>query len=144
MPSSKLSNRRDAALKPPICKSIPPALPRIPWMTNTLLTFEWILPPYPPTLVAETVSFSQPPGTTDLYWWDNASPATPRIANCKIIIPPDGSLASARMVAIDQNGSQRIVETDFPNPGPPPNAFSIFAWNYQTDPADIASIENPV
>jgi len=143
MPSSKLIIRRDAAKKPTICISTPPAWPTFPWLTTTYLEFDWQNPGDWPYSIVEEVTFTNPPKTTYTWYWANPSSAEPRIKDCLITIPPDGSQAHARMIAIDELSSLRLVETDFPNPGPRPAGFAIFHWNIMTDHADLAAILDP-
>lgn len=144
MPSSKLSGRRTTAKKPPICLSKPPLMLLVPWTTTTRLLYSYLLPPYWPTLLVKDVTLDQVSGQRNAWYWNNPATALPKLIDCLIIIPTGTEPAYARLRARDQQDIVRTAETSFPNPGQPPNAFTIYYWDFYSHPGDTVSIENPV
>jgi len=144
MPSSKLSPRTGTAKKPSICITRALPLPLLPWTTSTRILYSYLLYPYPPTLLVKDITFKQVAGEKHAWYWYNPATALPKLEDCLIIIPKGAPDAYARLRARDQLDVLRTAETSFGNPGPPPNAFTIYYWDYQSHPDDTVSIENPV
>lgn len=143
MPSSKLSVRTATAKKPSICLSTPPIIVPIPWQNIARLLWNWTIGGYPPTVLVEDITPAQPPGLTEIWYWYNPSGSTPRIIDLTLKIPASGPYAWAWSRALDQLSAIREVKTSFPNPGYPPNSFSLYAWDWYSNPGDVVTFQNP-
>lgn len=144
MPSSKLSGRRTTARKPSVCLSKPPGWPNVAWVTP--LSIQWVPQPpqtYPVALYKE-ITPTQDKANPNTWQFLDPSATPPAITKLTITIPGTPAAAHCEAEMLDTLLVTHEARTDFPNPGPPPNNFTISTWDWLSHPGDALAVTNPV
>lgn len=140
---NKLTIRRDAAQKPPVCISKPPKIYYPPWDLQIRIEYSFNDPVYGLVAMAEDINLDTLPGLPYSWYWNNGSPTIPRLLDALIHIPDNPGPMSARLRALGSNDVIHWVETTAANPGLPPCSFTIYSWLEMSHPTDIAAMISP-